>query len=262
MTHAAYGNRLRRIAPVVAILLSLRGCNEIDELLFAVHVELSIDIAPVGDGRSFRYHQFFLNAREGVSLRKNDQNLKFSRGQAILEGDVLASRYERMVARLFAGIGLGIGVLVGKRSRSSQRIRRNSCTGLIANRPLWHMEREFASAEKRHFMKHVLGDKRVGCQEKQHHAGHAHAANEHGAVAVSANDSGKLGNEAFHEHDYGEPNKHANAEERDVSAKGRPAAFCIFLIDFARYEQRNSRERHHSNHAENQNEPHVEFAAR
>ena len=71
----------------------------------------------------------------------------------------------------------------------------------------------FASAEKRHFMKHVLGDKRVGCQEKQHHAGHAHAANEHGAVAASANDSGKLGNEAFHEHDYGEPNKHANAEE-------------------------------------------------
>lgn len=82
------------------------------------------------------------------------------------------------------------------------------------------MEREFASAEKRYFVKHVFGDKRVGCQEKQHHAGHAHAANEHGAVAVSANDSGKLGNEAFHEHDYGEPNKHANAEERDVSAKG------------------------------------------
>lgn len=105
-------------APVVAISLSLRGRNEIDELLFAVHVELPIDIAPVGDGRSFRYYQFFLNAREGVSLGKNDQNLKFSRGQSIFEGDGLASRYERMVARLFAGIGLGIGILVGKRSRS------------------------------------------------------------------------------------------------------------------------------------------------
>ena len=66
-------------APVVAISLSLRGRNEIDELLFAVHVELPIDIAPVGDGRSFRYYQFFLNAREGVALRKNDENLEFSR---------------------------------------------------------------------------------------------------------------------------------------------------------------------------------------
>ena len=55
-------------APVVAISLSLRSRNEIDELLFAVHVELPIDIAPVGDGRSFRYYQFFLNAREGVAL--------------------------------------------------------------------------------------------------------------------------------------------------------------------------------------------------
>ena len=63
-----------------SISLSLRGRNEIDELLFAVHVELSIDIAPVGDGRSFRYYQFFLNAREGVALRKNDENLEFSRG--------------------------------------------------------------------------------------------------------------------------------------------------------------------------------------
>lgn len=33
-------------APVVAISLSLRGRNEINELLFAVHVELPIDIAP------------------------------------------------------------------------------------------------------------------------------------------------------------------------------------------------------------------------
>lgn len=107
MTHAAYGNRLRRIAPVVAILLSLRGRNEIDELLFAVHVELPIDIAPVGDGRSFRYYQFFLNAREGVALRKNDENLEFSRGQAAFEGDVLAFRYERMVVTPLAGIGLG-----------------------------------------------------------------------------------------------------------------------------------------------------------
>ena len=102
------------IAPAAASLPSLRGRNEIDELLFAVHVELSIDIAPVGDGRSFRYHQFFLNARESVALRKNDENLEFSRGQATFEGDVLAFRYERMVARLFAGIGLGVGVLVGQ----------------------------------------------------------------------------------------------------------------------------------------------------
>lgn len=113
------------------------------------------------------------------------------------------------------------------------------------------MEREFASAEKRYFVKHVFGDKRVGCQEKQHYAGHAHAANEHGAVAVSANDSGKLGNEAFHEHDYGESYKHPNAEERDVSAKGRLAAFRIFPINFARQKQRGSGERHYPNHAEN-----------
>lgn len=66
--------------PVVAISLSLRSHNEIDELLFAVHVELPIDIAPVGDGGSFRYNQFFLNAREGVALRKNDENLEFSGG--------------------------------------------------------------------------------------------------------------------------------------------------------------------------------------
>lgn len=33
--------------------LSLRARNEIDELLLAVHVELPIDIAPMGDGRSF-----------------------------------------------------------------------------------------------------------------------------------------------------------------------------------------------------------------
>ena len=124
------------------------------------------------------------------------------------------------------------------------------------------MECEFASTEKRHFVKHVFGDERVGCQEEQHHAGHAHAANEHGAVIASANDSSKLGNEALDEGNDNEPNKHANAEERDVSTKGRLAAFCILLIDFARYEQRNSGERHHPNHAENQNEPHVEFAAR
>ena len=73
-------------APVVAISLSLRGRNEIDELLFAVHVELPIDIAPVGDGRSFRYYQFFLNAREGIALRKNDENLEFSRGLGRIRG--------------------------------------------------------------------------------------------------------------------------------------------------------------------------------
>ena len=167
-----------------------------------------------------------------------------------------------MVVTALAGIGLEAGALVVRRGRAHHWLRRRFRLLFFVNRFFRHMEREFASAEKCHFMKHALGDKRVGCQEKQHHAGHAHAANEHGAVAVSANDSGKLGNEAFHEHDYGEPNKHANAEERDVSAKGRPAAFCIFLIDFARYEQRNSGERHHPNHAENQNEPHVEFAAR
>ena len=66
--------------PMPKRLLSLRGRNEIDELLFAVHVELPIDIAPVGDGRSFRYYQFFLSAREGVALRKNDENIEFSRG--------------------------------------------------------------------------------------------------------------------------------------------------------------------------------------
>ena len=60
--------------------LSLRSRNEIDELLFAVHVELPIDIAPMSDGGSFRYNQFFLNACEGVALRKNDENLEFSRG--------------------------------------------------------------------------------------------------------------------------------------------------------------------------------------
>lgn len=92
--------------------LSLRARNEIDELLLAVHVELPIDIAPMGDGRSFRYHQFLLNAREGVSLGQNNENLKLPRGQAVFEGDVLAFRYERMVAPPFAGIGLRIGVLV------------------------------------------------------------------------------------------------------------------------------------------------------
>lgn len=96
--------------------LSLRSRNEIDELLFAVHVELPIDIASVGDGRSFRYYQFLLNACEGVSLGKNDQNLKLSRGQAIPESDVLASQHERMVARPVFGIGLGVDILAGQGS--------------------------------------------------------------------------------------------------------------------------------------------------
>lgn len=249
-------------APVVASSLSLRGCNEIDELLLAVYVELSIDIAPVGDGRSFRYHQFFLNAREGVALRKNDENLEFSRGQATFEGDVLAFRYERMVVAPLAGIGLGAGVLVVRRGRVHHWPWRRFRLLFFVNCSFWHVECEFASTEKRHFVKHVFGDKRVGCQEEQHHAGHARAANEHGAVIASVNDSGKLGNEAFHEYDYGESCKHANAEEQDVPTKGRLAAFRIFSIDFARYEQRDSGERHHPNHAENQNEPHVEFGAR
>ena len=99
------------VAPVAASPLLLRGRNEINELLLAVHVEFPIDIAPVGDGRSFRYHQFLLNARESVSLGKNDENLEFPWGQAVFEGDVLAFRYERTVAWPFSDIGLGVGVL-------------------------------------------------------------------------------------------------------------------------------------------------------
>ena len=111
-------------------------------------------------------------------------------------------------------------------------------------------------------MKHVFCDKRIGCQEKQHHAGHAYAANEHGAIVASTNDPGKLGNEALDEGNGDESGKHPSAEERDISARGELAAFRILPVNFARYEQCDSSERHHPNHAENQNEPHIEFAAR
>lgn len=48
-------------APVVAIPLSLWGRNEIDELLlFAVHVELPMDIAPCPYARVLRRDTSFL----------------------------------------------------------------------------------------------------------------------------------------------------------------------------------------------------------
>ena len=85
--------------------------------------------------------------------------------------------------------------------------------GFATNRFFWHMKCKFASAEKCHFMKHVFGDKRIGCQEEQHYAGHAYAANEHGAIAASTNDSGKLGNETLDEGNGDESSKHSSAEE-------------------------------------------------
>ena len=87
--------------------------HEVDDLLLAVHVELPIDIAPMGDGRSFRYHQFLLNAREGVSLGQNNENLKLPRGQAVFEGDVLAFRYEAVaLANGFGGTSAWVSPLI------------------------------------------------------------------------------------------------------------------------------------------------------
>ncbi len=81
--------------------------HKINELLFAMYVEFSVDVASVSNCCTFGNHQFLLHTYERVALRQDNEYFEFAWRKTVFKGNILAARDDRRLLYRFLGRSYG-----------------------------------------------------------------------------------------------------------------------------------------------------------